>query len=192
MEFYFNLIMMISINVLLSMSMRKSKKQIDLLKKLPKVDYPFNIYKLDMIAHIGFILCIIISLLLIEVFDMEKLGFSLFLILLIFVVIVRLFGEIPTIDDNRYKIQVKQRAIGGRQIGLDVFSTRMGKYETGIIVYHYPIERDTIEVIRETDKEIIFEGRSISIKHGELPIRVELKSKLGKKYFKEFWNKANT
>ncbi|HLR20492.1 MAG TPA: hypothetical protein VK087_00665 [Tissierellaceae bacterium] len=44
MSFYFNLIIGLGINILLSKEMKRSKKQIDLLKELPKVDYPFNIY----------------------------------------------------------------------------------------------------------------------------------------------------
>src|SRR5699024_12761747 len=100
---------------------------------------------------------------LIEVFNREVLGFSLFLLLAVFALVVKLFSEILTVDDNRYKIQVKQRAIGGRHIGFDVFGTRIGKYESGIIVYHYPIERDTIKIVKESDIEIIFIGRIINV-----------------------------
>jgi len=45
--------------------------------------------------------------------------------------------------------------------------------------------------VKETDKEIIFKGRSISVKHGKLPIKVVLKSKLSKRYFKDFFNKVD-
>src|SRR5699024_5313008 len=105
MSFYFNLIIGLGINILLSMEMRRNKKQIELLKEMPKVDHPFNIYKLDVISYIGLIIGIIVSLILMEVFNREVLGFSLFLLLAVSALVVKLFGEILTVDDNRYKIQ---------------------------------------------------------------------------------------
>ena len=99
-----------------------------------------------------------------------------------------MFGSTPTINESKYKIQVTVDTAGGKFKGFDFLNTWMGKYQNGLIVYYYPIDIDSISIIKENDKEIFFKGISISNKFGELPIEVRLRSKLSKNYFKEVMN----
>lgn len=185
MKAYIDLILFGLIVILLLYFLRWRKKKLALIKTLPEVDYPFKIFNFGTVFYSIFIIVLIISFLSVYIFK-KDVPYSIILIFLFLWVVYLMFGAMPTINENKYKIQVTVDTVGGKLKGFDFLNTWMGKYQNGLIVYYYPIDIDSINIIEENDKEIFFKGISISNKFGELPIEVRLRSKLSKSYFKKF------
>lgn len=185
MKAYIDLILFGLIVILLLYFLRWRKKKLALIKTLPEVDYPFKIFNFGTVFYSIFIIVLIISFLSVYIFK-KDVPYSIILIFLFLWVVYLMFGATPTINENKYKIQVTVDTVGGKLKGFDFLNTWMGKYQNGLIVYYYPIDIDSINIIEENDKEIFFKGISISNKFGELPIEVRLRSKLSKSYFKKF------
>lgn len=185
MKAYIDLILFGLIVILLLYFLRWRKKKLALIKTLPEVDYPFKIFNFGTVFYFIFIMVLIISFLSVYIFK-KDVPYSIILIFLFLWVVYLMFGAMPTINENKYKIQVTVDTVGGKLKGFDFLNTWMGKYQNGLIVYYYPIDIDSINIIEENDKEIFFKGISISNKFGELPIEVRLRSKLSKSYFKKF------
>lgn len=182
---YIDLILFGLIILLLLIFLRWRKKKFALIKTLPEVDYPFKVFNFGTVFYSIFILVFVISFIMVYIFKKEV-PYSIVLIFLFLWIVYLMLGSKPTISENKYKIQVTVDTAGGRFKGFDILNTWIGKYRNGIIVYCYPIDIDSIDVIEENDKEIFFKGISVSSKFGELPIEVRLRSKLSKNYFKKF------
>lgn len=185
MKRYIDLILFILVMILLLIFLRRRKRKFDLIKRLPKVDYPFKAFNLGTIFYFLFILALSISFLMVFIFKRDV-PYSIFLVFLFSWIVHLMLGATPTINENKYKIQVTVDTAGGRFKGFDFLNTWMGKYQDGIIVYYYPIDIDSIDVIKENNKEIFFKGISFSSKFGKLPIEVRLRSKLSKDCFRKF------
>lgn len=185
MKVYIDFILFGLIITLLLFFLKWRKKKITLIKTLPEVDYPFKVFDFGTFFYSTFVLVLTISFLMVYVFK-KDLPYDIVLIFIFLWIVYLISGATPTINENKYKIQVIVDTVGGRLKGFDFLNTWMGKYQNGIIVYCYPIDMDSISAIEENDKEIFFKGISISSKFGKLPIEVRLRSKLSKNYFKEF------
>lgn len=171
--------------LLLVISLKWRKIKFDLIKTLPEVDYPFKVFNFGTIFYSISILGFILSFLMGYIFK-KDVHYSVILIFLFLWIVYLMFGATPTINENKYKIQVIVDTAGGRFKGFDFLNTWIGQYQNGSIVYYYPIDIDSINIIEENDKEISFKGISFSTKFGKLPIEVRLRSKLSKDYFKKF------
>lgn len=187
MKNYIDLILFGLIVVFLLIFLRWRKRKFALIKTLPEVDYPFKVFNFGTVFYSIFFIVLIISFLTVYIFK-KDVPYSIILIFLFIWVVYLMFGSTPTINESKYKIQVTVDTAGGKFKGFDFLNTWMGKYQNGLIVYYYPIDIDSISIIKENDKEIFFKGNSISNKFGELPIEVRLRSKLSKNYFKEVMN----
>ncbi|CCQ93658.1 membrane hypothetical protein [[Clostridium] ultunense Esp] len=185
MQAYIDLILFGLVVILLLIFLRWRKKKLALIKTLPEVNYPFKAFNFGTVFYSMLILVLIISFLMVYIFE-KDMPYSIVLIFIFLWIVYLMFGATPTINENKYKIQITVDTVGGRLKGFDFLNTWMGKYQNGIIVYYYPINMNSISAIEENEEEIFFRGSSISSKFGELPIEVRLRSKLSKNYFKEF------